>query len=423
MSARHKPLPLSVAVVLSLGLAGAAAAAEPAPLFGSPASSLARSAASDSAYRAARAERAAVRVDLVRADTAQITETQDTLLLNLAPGVSLKAHKLQAERKPDGVVIWQGLVGDPNKQLKRINTFTGAELIDDPEESAIIVRNGDKIAGTVRSGGKLYRIDPLKRGGHTISLIDESRMPPDHPASGYNAKPIVPFVNDPGFDEAAFNQKAPYTVRVMVVYTQAAANAVGDTLAKANLAITESNQSFANSAVNVRFQLAGQYTSSYVTAGFDTDLSRFRGTADGYLDSYHTTRNNIAADVNVLIITDNAYCGLGYLNSNAAGAFSVVGHTCMTGYYSFAHEIGHNFGAHHDPNNGTNTVYPYGHGYWAPNKTWRTVMAYNCGSNCPRLKYWSNPNITYNGVPMGTAAKSNNARVLNERAATVAAFR
>ncbi|MBX9399920.1 zinc-dependent metalloprotease [Lysobacter sp. BMK333-48F3] len=423
MSARHTSLSLSVAVVLSLGLAGAAAAAEPAPLFGSPAASLARSVGSDSAYRAVQAERAAVRVDLVRADTAQITETQDELLLNLAPGVVLKAHKLEAERKADGVVIWQGLVGDPNKQLKRINSFTGAELIDDPEESAIIVRNGDKIAGTVRSGGKLYRIDPLKHGGHTVSLIDESRLPPDHPASGYRAKPVVPFLNDPNFDEAAFNQKAPYTVRVMVVYTQAAANAVGDTLAKANLAITESNQSFANSAVNVRFQLAGQYTSSYVSAGFDSDLSRFRGTSDGYLDSYHTTRNTITADVNVLIITDNAYCGLGYLNSNAASAFSVVSHSCMTGYYSFAHEIGHNFGAHHDPNSGTNTVYPYGHGYWAPNKTWRTIMAYNCGSNCPRLKYWSNPNITYNGVPMGTAAKSNNARVLNERAATVAAFR
>ncbi|MGN7918448.1 MULTISPECIES: M12 family metallo-peptidase [Lysobacter] len=422
MSAR-KLLPLNLAIALSLGLAGAASAAEPAPLFASPAVSQVRSANTDTAYQAVKAERAAVKVDLVRANTAQITENQQELLLNLAPGVSLKAHKLQAERKSDGVVIWQGLVGDPKTQLKRINQFTGAELIGDPEESATIVRQGDQMSGTVRSGGKLYRIDPLKNGGHTISLIDESLMPPDHPASGYTAKPIVPFLNDPKFNEAAAGEKAPVTVRVMVVYTQAAANAVGNITTKSNLAITESNQSFANSAVNVRFVLAGNYTNSYVSAGFDTDLSRFRGTSDGYLDGYHATRNTIAADVNVLIITDPAYCGLGYLNSNAASAFSVVGNTCMTGYYSFAHEIGHNFGAHHDPSNGNNTAYAYGHGYWAPNKTWRTIMAYNCGSNCPRLNYWSNPNITYNGVPMGTAAKSNNARVLNERAATVGAFR
>lgn len=422
MSARNKLLPLNLAIVLSLSLAGAASAAEPAPLFSTPSASTARSLNSDLAYQAVKADRAAVKVDLVRADAAQISETQDTLLLNLAPGVNLKAHKLQAQRKADGVVIWEGMVGDPNVQLKRINTFTGAELVNDPEESAIIVRQGDQMSGTVRSGGKLYRIDPLKNGGHTVSLINEALMPPDHPAAAYRAEPVTPIVRDAKFDEAAA-AKAISTVRVMVVYTQAAANAVGNTLTKANLAITESNQSFANSGVNVRFELAGQYTNSYVSAGFDTDLSRFRGTTDGYLDSYHATRNSIAADVNVLIITDPAYCGLGYLNSNAASAFSVVGNTCMTGYYSFAHEIGHNFGAQHDPATSTNTTYPYGHGYWGPGNAWRTIMAYSCGSNCPRLNYWSNPNVTYNGSPMGTAATSNNARVLNERATTVAAFR
>ncbi|QWP76670.1 peptidyl-Asp metalloendopeptidase [Lysobacter sp. K5869] len=422
MSVRNKLLPLNFAIALSLGLAGAASAAEPAPLFSVPAAALARSADADLGFKAVKAERAATRVDLVRADTAQVTETQDQLLLNLAPGVSLKAHKLSAQRKADGIVIWQGMVGDPNAQFKRINRFTGAELIDNPEESAILVRQGDQISGTVRSGGKLYRIDPLKAGGHAISLIDESKMPEDHPAS-YGRLPYTPVKLDPKFDEAKAGEKAPTVVRVMVVYTQAAATAVGNTLTKANLAITESNQSFTNSAVNVRFELAGQYTANYTSAGFDTDLSRFAGTSDGYLDSYHATRNSITADVNVLIITDNQYCGLGYLNSSASNAFSVVSHSCMTGYYSFAHEIGHNFGAHHDPSNGTNTVYPYGHGYWGPGNAWRTIMAYSCGSNCPRLNYWSNPNITYNGSPMGTAAKSNNARVLNERATTVAGFR
>lgn len=423
MYVRHKLLPLNLAIAVSLGFAGAASAAEPAPLFSSPAATIVRSANTDTAYKAVKAERAAIKVDLVRADAAQVSESQEELLLNLAPGVNLKAHKLQAESKADGVVIWQGLVGDPKTQLKRINQFTGAELIGDPEESATIVRQGNQMSGTVRSGGKLYRIDPLKNGGHTISQINEALMPPDHPAAAYTAKPIVPFLNDPKFDEAAANEKAPVVVRVMVVYTQAAANSVGNITTKSNLAITESNQSFTNSAVNVRFELAGNYTDSYVTAGFDTDLSRFAGTTDAYLNSYHTTRNTIKADVNVLIITDTAYCGLGYLNSNAASAFSVVGSSCMTGYYSFAHEIGHNFGAHHDPSNGNNTAYPYGHGYWGPGNAWRTIMAYNCGSNCPRLNYWSNPNITYNGAPMGTAAKSNNARVLNERAATVGAFR
>ncbi|MBO7942625.1 hypothetical protein JTP77_042995, partial [Streptomyces sp. S9] len=136
----------------------------------------------------------------------------DQLLLNLAPGVSLKAHKLQAQRKADGIVIWQGMVGDPKAQLKRINQFTGAELIDNPEESAILVRQGNQMSGTVRSGGKLYRIDPLKAGGHAISLIDESKMPEDHPAA-YAALPYTPVKLDPKFDEAKAGEKAPSVVR------------------------------------------------------------------------------------------------------------------------------------------------------------------------------------------------------------------
>ncbi len=204
------------------------------------------------------------------------------------------------------------------------------------------------------------------------------------------------------------------------------ASAVGNTTTKSNLAISESNQSFVNSGVNVTFQLAGVYTANYVNSDFNTDLTRFRGTTDGYLDSYHTTRNTIAADVAVLITTNTQYCGLGYLNSNAASAFSVTAASCMTGYYSFAHEIGHNFGARHDPaTDPSTTPVAYAHGYRSPTNAWRTIMAYNCtnAGGCPRINYWSNPAKTYGGQAMGTAATSNNARLLNERAPTVAAFR
>ncbi len=418
---------LNLAIALSLGLPGTAAAADTAPLFAAPSALLARNADAAPAFRALRSDPAATRVDLVRADSAQIREDRDTLLLNLAPGLSLTARKLEAERTDDGVVIWQGTLAKPSDELARIGRYGDAELIDNPAESAILVRNGDNIAGTVRTGGKLYRIDPLANGGHAISLIDESRMPPDHPASAEVNTPILPLLEetdlDPNDPEQAAAAKAPRIVRVMVVYTQAAAKAAGDTLAKSNLAIAESNRGFANSGVNVRFQLAGRYVARYTTAGFSTDLSRFRGTADGYLDGYHRVRNTIKADLNVLVTTNAQYCGMGYLNASAAYAFSVVNHGCMTGYYTFAHEIGHNFGAHHDPANASNTAYPYGHGYWDPRKTWRTIMAYNCGANCTRVNYWSNPNVTYRGVRMGTTTKSHNARVLNQRAAAVAGFR
>ena len=53
----------------------------------------------------------------------------------------------------------------------------------------------------------------------------------------------------------------------------------------------------------------------------------------------------------------------------------------------------------------------------------RTIMAYNCSPSCPRINYWSSPLRTYGGQVMGTATRSDNARVLNNTRATISAFR
>lgn len=51
-------------------------------------------------------------------------------------------------------------------------------------------------------------------------------------------------------------------------------------------------------------------------------------------------------------------------------------------------------------------------------------MAYrnDCGT-CPRLNYWSNPDVLYNGIPMGTSILQNNARVWNGQSNKVINFR
>ena len=33
------------------------------------------------------------------------------------------------------------------------------------------------------------------------------------------------------------------------------------------------------------------------------------------------------------------------------------------GYYTFGHELAHNFGSQHDPGNSNNNIYTYGHGH------------------------------------------------------------
>ena len=192
--------------------------------------------------------------------------------------------------------------------------------------------------------------------------------------------------------------------------------------------MAEANQGYTNSGITITVQLANKSQVTYTESGnFTTDLSRYRGTADGYMDSIHTTRNSTTADVGVLLINNTQYCGLASgIGSTASTAFAAVYWDCATGYYSFAHEIGHLQSARHDPaNDPTTTPYAWGHGYQytASTPKWRTIMAYDCSGGCPRLNYWSNPNNLYNGHPMGTTTKNHNSRVLNDTRATVAAFR
>ena len=109
------------------------------------------------------------------------------------------------------------------------------------------------------------------------------------------------------------------------------------------------------------------------------------------------------------------YCGLGYFMqtvsaSFAPNAYSVVAHSCATGYYSFGHELGHNMSAHHDWYVYAGILpFTYIHGHVNLAGRWRTIMAYNTkcadsGSNCTRVPYWSNPAVNYLGVPTGVAA-------------------
>jgi hypothetical protein len=181
-----------------------------------------------------------------------------------------------------------------------------------------------------------------------------------------------------------------------------------------------------------RVRLVGTMSVSYNESGrsYPTIVdSHLAPTSDGFMDNVHTQRNTVRADVVVLIVNQPQYCGMANsIGAVATSAFVAVHYDCATGYYSFAHEVGHLLGARHDPaTDSTTTPFAYGHGFRhsASSGGWRTIMGYACpGGTCaPRLQYWSSPLSTWSGLAMGTAATSDNRRVWNERAATVAAFR
>jgi hypothetical protein len=196
-----------------------------------------------------------------------------------------------------------------------------------------------------------------------------------------------------------------------------------------------------NSDINIRLNLVDSFQLRYAEG-----LKTFRQLVNDFAknSTVNARRDRAGADVSVLIVNapgfcrpadmtsepqpgDLRCCGLGdALMATADTAFSVVHQECVLApNYSFAHEIGHLQGATHDKDGVLPAFQPYGHGFQhtSGRARWRTMMAYDCKPSCPRLPYWSNPRIKRGGVPMGTLDVNDNARVLNETAATVASFR
>ena len=340
-----------------------------------------------------------------------------TLNLNLFDDVVLGAVLDRVEPSYRGGFTWVGQV-----QAEPLSMVT-------------LVVNDGIMVGTVASTQGLFKISYTGDGVHAVEEVDPSAFPPE-------AGPIpVEILEDEVADTVptAVNDDGS-VIDVMVVYTPSARWAAGGTTAMANLinlAVTETNQSYGNSAISQQLNLVHAAEVSYTETNFSAALYDLTDPSDGKMDNVHTLRNTYYADEVVLIINDPQYCGLAWLMQNVSTsfedhAFAVVHWECATGYYSFGHELGHNMGAQHDwyavqKYNQASGAYSYSYGYVNTSRRWRTVMAYNdacadLGFNCIRIPYWSNPSETYGGYPTGTASADNH-RTLNNTALTVANFR
>ncbi len=403
----------------ALALSGAAFAAGK-PLFTGPAQ--VQPAAMATANRmASRPDTSTMRV--LRADASVVSAQTREIELDLGLR-RVNAVLEHARDSASGSLVWIGHV----RETAKARPATAREVAHDELNSVILVRRGNGVTGNVRVDGKLFRIQTIAGTADTALIeVNEDKRPPDHP-SAFGDLPQIAMQQAPSgrVGALAIDPGPTATIRVLVVATNAAVSAYGgDMAALVDLAVAESNQGYVNSNVGINMELAGYTTTTYADAGMSTDLSRFRGTSDGYMDNIHALRDANAADVAVLVGNDSSACGLASgIGSTATTAFATAYWDCITGYYSFAHEIGHLQSARHDPaTDPTNSPYAYGHGYRAPNNAWRTIMAYNCSPSCPRINYWSNPDVTYGGVAMGTANTSHNQRVLVNTKATIAAFR
>ncbi len=359
------------------------------------------------------------------------SEMAKVLLLNLFEAVVFTGVLDRVESNPSGSFSWIGYL-------------EGVEY-----SQVILVVKERVMAGNITLPGEFYQVRYVGNGVHAIHQIDQGAFPPE-------AEPIPGDIFQGELGEAAHTATADdgSIIDVMVVYTPAARTEAGGTTDMENLidlAVAETNQSYDNSGITPRLNLVHTEEVSYTESGdMNDDLDRLINPSDGYMDNVHTLRDTYLADLVDLIVETADYCGLAHTMGTVSPsfeslAFSVVGRDCATGYYSFAHELGHNMGARHDWYvNEDVTPYTYCHGYVNVADQWRTIMAYNdkcddSGSYCTRLQYWSNPDVPYGGDPMGISegtsiacttgnlsnppCDADNRRTLNNTAYTVANFR
>lgn len=367
----------------------------------------------------------------------------EKVILNLFPEISYTAINRAIHFRAKHDFTW-------------IGTLEGLPFSD-----VTLVVNGDNVTGNINAEGTVYWLRPSVNHIHLIAETNPSAFPlgssQNHPVS--KKQPAKPRKSSPHGGENKSALPLPHndlrtmvTIDVMVVYTPAVAHASDDIVSEILLAVEETNTAYLNSGISQQLRLVHTEQINYIESGSHfTDLKLLTyskapsQSGEGDLHKVHSLRDTYNADLVSLWVEkgDSYTCGVSWLLSPVSTqrenfGFNVVERYCASApSYSFAHELGHNMGATHDKyatnygiGGGTIGAYNYSHGYVHIDgvaNSWRTIMASDkqCldkGYECPRIPFFSNPNLFYKGVAIGDDT-ANNSLTLNNAVTTVAEFR
>lgn len=196
-------------------------------------------------------------------------------------------------------------------------------------------------------------------------------------------------------------QSAHSTIRVLLVSTNKV-RAERPYRAQLALAVQNANQYMINTQVPITFEIADFYDIDYSEDG-KTGIEQFN---DFKLSGreLNTKALQRRAEVHADLMT--LYTSWPQTGGQASGiVYSIVGN-----YPSLAHEYGHNLGAGHGWNGDDRAGYNHGYRRLEDPK-FHTIMVTTHGA----IPYFSNPRLTYQGVPLGTAKHHDVARLFNER--------
>jgi hypothetical protein len=311
------------------------------------------------------------------------------------------------------------------------------------------VING-QIASKFYIGNNPCLIVPYKDDVHLLitfsNEIDNGVCGTPHKSSVKIDDTIVPDDNDKNILSADDN----CTMRVLWVVTAQAEPEIPMSLElAARMLQDESNLAYQQSLISYRMEIARVVRTNYVetttnttataygaTSSYPSDLINM-STGAGLLNNIPTLRNLYNADVVVMVRSQATNSAQGFYGIaygvptgaqvlNPGNAFALISTEFMIGgRFTFAHEIGHIQGARHD-NHAATPAYGRGYIFSTATSNNRTIMAVggscNPSTGC-RVQFFSNPNVTFGGVPVGIADQRDNARRINETAIQMLAHR
>ena len=420
--------------------------AETSPSAASTASPL----ADNATLKAIRSDPVASDIHIGRSDSAAITAALDARALSVllpaspeAPATLLSFTAVEVEHNDGGLV-----------SLYAQNIATDAEV-------ALVVQGAD-LLGSIRRGQETWKVQPLGNGATAVYRYDISQLRHHPPNWGdFMWKNMRMQIQAPSRDDteaAGSAQDTGDVIDLLVAYTPKAREAAGNMDTFIQFAIDNAHRSYRNSNIDFRLRLVHTHEVNYSQdADMTVDLERLTGLRgipwyggvidpEGHMDEVHALRDRYGADLVALIVEKetNNWCGFGWMPDfgrypnadHSDTGFSVMGQNCeLVNFYTFAHELGHNQGAHHDPDNTCDSppctlpsppTFQYRHGRCNVAESWNTIMAYgaNRQGSCSReIPYFSSPNLRYQGTPTGDAAVRDNRRVLLETTRRVANYR
>ncbi|MBS2538400.1 hypothetical protein KGQ20_37190 [Catenulispora sp. NF23] len=385
-------------------------------------------------------------------DPARAAEKSPQAYVRLFPGVTVKVAGGQRRPGPSGALDWAAQVtGDPDGTADfhfdalcvGSGAMTDADLAS-ARVTAAISTGGHTYTLTSTSPGmaRVAEVDPAVSEG-TPGDPDDVAAPADDPATptatpgsartarakGTPTKSGT--ARDRDDDSPDCHGAADVsTIDMAIFYTpEAADKAGGEEKVKdqARLGVDLTNRGFVDSNLPVRVRLV--YTGpAAAEPGLPpvekADLGAYRQWA---LDNDLWKKYSVDS----IAVFQSIGVGVGYFVQNPrpsdAKRMFLLMNPAYVPNFTLGHELGHNLGLTHDwVADPDATDYPYAHGWIAPSKKWRTIMAYDSGCNgCARINRYSDAEATYQGEPLGApdsaAQPSDSVRMIRKNAPALAA--